>query len=110
MVENVDEGAAVQVPVQVVDEEIDEAVVLLHHRARRMGRDDYVGHRPQGTVGRERLLREDVEPGAAKATCLKQLDHGLLIDERAPADIHDYSVRGKEEKPPSIDQVGGFRS
>ena len=80
MVEHVDEGAPVEVPVQVLDEEVDQAVVLFHHRARRVGRDDDIRHCPQRAVGGKRLTCEYVEPGASQAPVY--YDYQFMIEDR----------------------------
>ena len=41
----------------------------------------HVGHVPQRTVGSQRLVRDDVEGGAAEVAGAERLDQGGLVDD-----------------------------
>ena len=57
--------------------------------ARRVRRQDDVRRLPQRMIGRQRLLRKDVERRAAEVAAVQRVDQGVGVDDLRAADVDD---------------------
>ena len=64
-------------------------VVLGGDRARRVRADEHVRQIPERALGRQRLLLEDVERGAAQPPGAQRVDERRLVDDVAARDVDD---------------------
>jgi hypothetical protein len=77
------------------------------------GCDDDVREPPERAVGRQRLGREDVEPGAAELIVEERLDERRLVDDLAASDVDEPGApphrreRARVEQTPRLDGERG---
>ena len=60
------------------------------------GRDDHLGHRPQGRIVGQRLLHEDVERRPGDRAVAQRVDQRRLVDRAAPAHVDE--ARGRPHR------------
>src|SRR4029078_12228359 len=73
-----------------------------------MRKDRQVFRLPQWIVGRQRLLRKDIEAGTGDFSCLEGSDQSRLIDDAAARDIDQVSRRLHRRKDLRADNIACF--
>src|SRR6185295_17830584 len=95
-------------PIEVLEQQVDDIVLVLPCLARSVRRDQYVGNIPQRRGGGERLLDGAVEAGARDAALLKPLDQRRLIHNATARDIDQIRRRPHRGQSARVDQSFGL--
>ena len=82
-------GSPAEYRAQVVAEQLDAPVEHAAAGPRRVGREDEVGHVVQRRVGRQRLLPERIQHGAAHGAAAERPHQRPLVDEAAAGDVDE---------------------
>ena len=89
--------AAPEAP-DILDEEIGDVVPMVRTKTGTVRSDDDVRHRPERTLGIERLRVEDIEHRAAELTTLERTHHRARVHELRSADIDQNRARREQRK------------
>ena len=85
------------------------AILRLARRARQVRREQEVGRVAQRRVGRQRLLREDVQRGARELARAQRRDERLLVDERAARGVDEQRAGPQQRQARRVDQAARRR-
>src|SRR4051794_11970511 len=88
-VDHVEQRLAGREPSQVVAEQVDAPVQDARARPRGVGRHDDVRPVIERRRGRQRLVAERIEDGAAEMTVIERAEQGALVDEPAARDVDE---------------------
>src|SRR5580658_4690654 len=92
-------------PVEIVEEDIDDVLLVAARLAARMRRDEYIPRGPEGRGGRQRLLDEDVEGGGGDGALLQRRDERRLLDAATTREVGEKRGRPHQRERFGVDDV-----